>query len=415
MLSGKRIILGISGGIAAYKSAELLRRLQKAGAEVRVCMSPAATHFIGTATLASLSKHNVAVSVFDEHTQNDWAAHIAWGEWADLMIIAPCTANTLAKIAHGLSDNMLTTTVLAARCPLLICPTMDGEMYEAPAVQANLRQIQDLGYHLLQPESGYLASGLIGKGRLPDYQQILHKAREILDKAESQLTSVESLPQILQHKKVVVTAGPTREHFDPVRFLSNPSSGKMGIAMAIAAQKLGAEVHLLHGPVDTATVPSSIHTESFVSAAELMQLMQKYHKEADLIIMAAAVSDWTPAVTLSQKAKKGQEVDFSVKPTQDILKWLGEHRQEGQCLIGFAMETENLLENARDKLLRKKVDWIFANALQQEKSSVFGADHNHILAISQQKQIAVEGSKETIAVQLLQRLFDQPHSEVGKP
>src|SRR5699024_10344164 len=218
MLAGKRIILGVTGGIAAYKAAFLLRAYQKAGAEVRVTITPAATRFVGVDTFAALSRHPVAIDIFPDEPDTDaWTRHIEWGEWADLFVIAPCTANSLARIVHGHADNMLTATVLAARCPILVCPTMDGEMMQAPATQNNLKKLQEYGYHFLEADEGYLASGLQGKGRLPEFQAILDKSIAILQPQEGPLS----------HKKVVVTAGPTREHLDPVRFLSNPGSGKM--------------------------------------------------------------------------------------------------------------------------------------------------------------------------------------------
>src|SRR6056297_536462 len=293
MLSGKRIILGVTGGIAAYKAAFLLREFQKAGAEVRVTMTPSATRFVGLETFASLSDHDVAVDIFPEDGEStDWTRHINWGEWADLFVIAPCTANTLAKISNGISDNMLTSTVLAARCPILICPTMDGEMYEAPGVSKNLEMVSQQGYHLLEPESGYLASGLEGKGRLPEIEAILDKASEIIG----------SIKGPLEGKKVIVTAGPTREHIDPVRFISNPSSGKMGVAMAEAAKRLGADITLIHGPI-TVPKPEGIQSIEIESAAELFKQV-KNHNTADVVIMAAAVSDFTPSQKHNHKVKK---------------------------------------------------------------------------------------------------------------
>jgi phosphopantothenoylcysteine decarboxylase/phosphopantothenate--cysteine ligase len=398
MLSGKRIILGVTGGIAAYKAAFLLRAYQKAGAEVRVTMTPDATRFVGVETFSSLSKHEVAVEVFPENRSatESWTQHISWGEWGDLFVIAPCTANTLAKIAHGISDNMLTATALAARCPLLLCPTMDGEMYEAPAVQKNLKTVQEYGYHILEPEEGYLASGLEGKGRLPEADAILEKSIEIIQAARTKGP--------LAGKKVVVTAGPTREHIDPVRFISNPSSGKMGFAMAKAAQRLGADVTLIHGPVSISK-PDGIQTIEFESAAELFERV-KTHADADVIIMAAAVSDFTPAGKEDQKIKKEKaESKLELKKTQDILAWLGDHKKDGQVLIGFAMETENLLENARAKLNKKKADWIIANSLTEDESG-FASDKNKVHLLGAETQQAFAGYKTEIAQQVLNAIFD---------
>lgn len=394
MLSGKRIILGVTGGIAAYKAAFLLREFQKVGAEVRVTMTPSATHFVGLETFASLSGHEVAVDIFPEKADSgEWTRHINWGEWADLFVIAPCTANTLAKITNGIADNMLTSTVLAARCPVLICPTMDGEMYNSPGVSQNLRKIQEFGYHTLEPESGYLASGLEGKGRLPEIPQILEKASEIIGDVEGPLKG----------KKVVVTAGPTREFIDAVRFISNPSSGKMGIAMAEAAQKLGADVTLIHGPLSIEK-PEAMHSVGIISTEELFNAVQDY-ADADIIIMAAAVSDFTPAEVKKHKVKKTEaEKEIQLKPTQDILAWLGEHKKEEQKLIGFAMETENLIENAQSKLSAKNADWIIANSLTGSDSG-FETDTNTVHVLGKDSEQKFQGTKKDIAIEILNTLF----------
>ncbi len=394
MLSGKRIILGVTGGIAAYKAAFLLREFQKAGAEVRVTMTPSATRFVGLETFASLSGHEVAVDIFpDEADSSDWTRHINWGEWADLFVIAPCTANTLAKITTGISDNMLSSTVLAARCPILICPTMDGEMYESPGVSENLKKVQKQGYHILEPETGYLASGLEGKGRLPELQQILEKASEIIG----------SVKGPLEGKKVIVTAGPTREHIDPVRFISNPSSGKMGVAMAEAAQSLGADVTLIHGPL-AIPKPEGIHSVSITSTADLFEAVKEY-ADADVVVMAAAVSDFTPVEVHKNKVKKtGGETEIKLKQTQDILSWLGEQKKEGQFLIGFAMETENLIENATTKLKNKNADYIIANSLN-EKDAGFEADTNSVHLLSKNSEKKFQGTKKDIAIEILNMIF----------
>lgn len=396
MLSGKRIVLGVTGGIAAYKAVFLLREFQKKGAEVRVTLTPAATRFVGIETFASLSGHGVAVEIFPENTEgNDWTRHISWGEWADLFVIAPCTANTIAKITNGMADNMLTSTVLAARCPILICPTMDGEMYEAPAVSQNLRQLEKNGYHILEPETGFLASGLQGKGRLPEIEKILEKSSEIIGSIEGPLSG----------RKVVVTAGSTREFIDPVRFISNPSSGKMGFAMAEAAQSLGAEVTLIHGAV-SAPVPENIRTEKIVSAQQLFEAV-KLNSHADIIIMAAAVSDFTPQKTYGHKVKKSTTDTthtIELKRTTDILEWLGQNKREGQLLIGFAMETEDLENNARKKLSKKNADWIIGNLLSNENPA-FQSDENTVLLIGKETSQKFKGPKKDIAIEVLNRIF----------
>ncbi|MEX0723222.1 MAG: bifunctional phosphopantothenoylcysteine decarboxylase/phosphopantothenate--cysteine ligase CoaBC [Gracilimonas sp.] len=394
MLSGKRIILGVTGGIAAYKAAFLLREFQKAGAEVRVTMTPSATRFVGLETFASLSGHEVAVDIFpDDPGSGDWTRHINWGEWADLFVIAPCTANTLAKITNGISDNMLTSTVLAARCPVLICPTMDGEMYESPGVSENLKKVREFGYQVLEPESGYLASGLEGKGRLPEIKDILDRASEIIG----------SISGPLEGKQVVVTAGPTREHIDPVRFISNPSSGKMGVAMAQAAQSLGADVTLIHGPL-TISTPEDIHSVSITSTADLFEVVKEY-ADADVIIMAAAVSDFTPTEAHQHKVKKDNgENSIELKKTQDILAWLGEHKQDRQTLIGFAMETENLIENATSKLKKKNTNYIIANSLN-DKDAGFEADTNTVHLLGKNSDQKFQGTKKDIAIEILNTIF----------
>lgn len=394
MLSGKRIILGVTGGIAAYKAVFLLREFQKAGAEVRVTMTPSATRFVGLETFASLSQHEVAVEIFPKDSEStDWTRHINWGEWADLFVIAPCTANTLSKIASGISDNMLTSTVLASRSPILICPTMDGEMYESPTVTENLKKVQKFGYHVLEPTSGFLASGLEGKGRLPEFEDILEKASEIIGSIEG----------LLQGKKVVVTAGPTREFLDPVRFISNPSSGKMGFAMAEAAKRLGAEVKLIHGPV-TALIPEGIHTTAITSASDLFEAV-KSHADADIVIMAAAVSDFTPSQIHEQKIKKETgSSSIELNKTQDILAWLGEHKKQHQVLIGFAMETEDLIQNATKKLGKKNADWIIANSLTVEGAG-FGVDTNYVHLISKDSQTEFQGTKQEVAELILGKIF----------
>lgn len=396
MLSGKRILLGVTGGIAAYKAAYLLREFQKVGAEIRVIMTPSATRFVGSETFASLSRHEVAVDVFNDNEPGDsWTKHIHWGEWADLFVIAPCTANTLAKIVHGQSDNMLTSTLLAARCPVLICPTMDGEMYESSTVSANLKRAEKLNFYLLEPDSGYLASGLEAIGRLPESNVILDRSAEIIRKHRIQGP--------LTGKKVLVTAGPTREFLDPVRFISNPSSGKMGIAMADAARSLGGEVVLLHGPISV-QIPERLQSESFTTADELFELVKK-HSDADIVIKAAAVSDFKPTKTDQQKTKK-ESASLSLELIQnpDILAWLGEQKRSGQILIGFAMETENLIENAKGKLEKKNLDWICANNIHDGESG-FNTDTNSIHLIGPNKAHEFKGSKSEISMEILKAIF----------
>lgn len=396
-LSGKHILLGVTGGIAAYKSAYLLRELQKAGAEVRVTMTPSGTRFVGTETFSTLSRHEVAIDVFNDSSPGDsWTKHIHWGDWADLFVIAPCTANTLAKLVHGQADNMLTSVALAARCPLLLCPTMDAEMIGHPAVKRNLDLATELGYHLLKPESGYLASGIEGEGRLPEPELILNEIAKILEENRRK--------GALSKKKVLVTAGPTREFIDPVRFISNPSSGKMGIAMAEAAYNSGADITLLQGPVSESILRDKFQTIPFESADELFELVQQ-HSDADVVIMAAAVADFKPADKSDQKFKKESGTpSLKLKPNPDSLSWLGKNKKKGQILIGFAMETENLEDNARKKLGAKNLDWICANDLTSD-SAGFAHDTNRIILIGNKTKEVYQGEKKIIAKQILKKIF----------
>ncbi len=397
-LSGKNILLGVTGGIAAYKSAYLLREYQKAGAELRVTMTPSATRFVGAETFSTLSRHDVAVEVFnDTNPSKSWTKHIHWGEWADLFVIAPCTANTLSKLVHGQADNMLTSVALAARCPLLLCPTMDAEMIHHPAVRRNLKMAEEYGFHLLQPESGYLASGLEGTGRLPEPEEILKKTVTLLKQQRAKGP--------LSKKKVVVTAGPTREFLDPVRFISNPSSGKMGIAMAEAAHSMGGEVTLLHGPVES-PLPDRFRRESFESADDLFRLAQK-HAKADIVIMSAAVSDYKPVERNSRKTKKKDaETTLRLEPNPDILALLGKNKRDGQILIGFAMETDNLENNALEKLKKKNLDWICANNLTGDGTG-FEHDTNQILLLGKNDRKTFQGEKKIISRQILEYIFKE--------
>ncbi len=412
MMRGKHIVIGVTGGIAAYKAVYLVRQLQEAGAEVRVTMTEAATRFVAGNTFAALTRHDVPVHIFPDNPtgiSTNWTQHIHWGEWADLMVIAPCTANSLAKIVHGFSDSMLTTTVLAARCPVLICPTMDGEMYRAPSTRYNLKKAGELGYHLLTPDHGYLASGMEGVGRLPDTDVIIDRMIQILEVAPSRRISGEkvtpTLREVLTGKKMLVTCGPTREYLDPVRFLSNPSTGKMGMAMAAAAAAHGAEVTLLHSDsVSTTALSPSIRKLAFTTTEDLFRQV-KTHADCDIIIMTAAVSDFRPVQTHSQKVKKSEaDLNVALEHTPDILKWLGEHRKNGQVLIGFAMETRDLLKQAREKRIRKGADWIVANDLASDGSG-FAFDTNQVVLVGAHSEVHFEGTKYDVSRNVLHHIF----------
>lgn len=396
---GKRIIVGVTGGIAAYKAVTLVRALQQAGAEVRVTLTPSATKFIGIETFLAITRHEVAVEVFNadsESVSDSWAKHIHWAEWADAMVIAPCTANSLAKIVHGLSDNMLTTMVMAARCPVVLCPTMDGGMYRSAAMRANLAAAEQMGYHVMPPETGYLASGLDDTGRLPEPDAIFAYVDGILNA---------DLP--LKGKTVLVTAGPTREYLDAVRYISNPSTGKMGVAMAEAAKALGADVILIHGPLSI-PIPSGVRAIGIVSASDLFEAVKANLGASDVIVMSAAVSDFRPETRVDHKVKKSEAAQtLSLAPTADILTWIGSHRTENQIVIGFAMETENLISEARRKRKEKGADWILANSLS-ETGSGFASDTNTLYAVGKDEEmepVVFQGSKSRVATDALRMVI----------
>ena len=366
-LKGKKIILGISGSIAAYKSVFLLRLLKKAEAEVRVVSTPAVKHFISELTLSSLSGEEVFSDLWDAN----WSEHVSLGTWADLMIVAPATANTMAKFAHGLCDNALTAVYLAARCPILIAPAMDADMYIHPRTQANIETLKSDGIHVLPVGTGFLASGLEGPGRILEPE-------EIFAFIEKQFQ-----PKLLSGKKILITAGPTREAIDPVRYISNHSSGKMGYALAQVGTELGADVTLVSGPVSIAP-PTGVKLNKIQSAQEMYESVTAVSDQQDIIIMAAAVADFTPAQVAQHKIKKKDEdMAIPLTRTADILKHLGANKPEGQILVGFAMETQHALENARKKLQAKRLDFIVLNSLN-EAGAGFGHDTNRVTILDAQ-------------------------------
>ena len=375
-LRGRHILLGVSGGIAAYKSVELVRLLKKAGADVQVLMTPDAGRFITPLTLGTVSGHLVLTDIFPEAEDGSWTRHISLGRWADLFVIAPATAQTLAKMAGGFCDNILTATALAARCPLLVCPAMDEDMLVHPATQRNLEALRAYGHVLMSPTYGPLASGLVGQGRLPEPEEIMQRILEMIAAGKE---GDDPAHRDLENLRVLVTAGPTREHVDPVRFLSNPSSGKMGFALAEAAAGRGAAVTLICGPAHLDTPP---HVERInVESAEEMHDAVMAHREADIVIMAAAVADYAPMERAAQKIKKGSgDMVLHLRRTPDILYALQQRRAEGQLLVGFAMETSEGLENARKKLHEKNMDWIVLNMLTA--GSGFETETNRITLLN---------------------------------
>ena len=367
---GKKILLGVTGCIAAYKSAFLTRDLVKRGASVKVIMTPAATEFITPLTLSSLSRNEVVVNIFpkskNESTSlNTW--HIDYALWADLMIIAPATVNTVAKIAKGYADNALTTLVAALRCPLIIAPAADIDMYDNKINQMNLQTLREVGHFIVDAEEGELASGLKGIGRLAENYKIIDAAELVLSGYKKDLTG----------KKVLVTAGPTYEDIDPVRFISNRSSGKMGFEIAKAAYLRGAEVTLVSGPTKETAYPE-INCLKVRSAKEMRSEVEKNLKNCDILIMAAAVADYRPEKTATKKIKKEEKLNsIKVRETDDILSLL---RKEGKVVVGFALETDNELKNAKKKLGTKKLDMIVLNSLKDKNSGFeFGTNKITIL------------------------------------
>ena len=323
-LTGKKVLLGVSGSIAAYKAAELVRLFKKAGAEVQVLMTRGAARFIPPLTLGTLSERDVLTEIFPEHAEGSWTQHVTLGLWADLFVIAPATAQTLAKLAYGFSDAMLTATALSARCPLLVCPAMDHDMYGHPATQANLGRLRQFGYEVMEPGYGSLASGLTGYGRMPEPEAIVRRVVEKLGAAGSG----ERQKDTLAGQRVLVTAGPTREAIDPVRFLSNPSTGTMGFALAAAARERGADVTLVSGPTALATPPGVRRID--VMTAEEMHRAVQTHPAADLVFAAAAVSDYAPVQTSEEKIKKDEgELVLRLRRTPDVLAALGQAKRPG--------------------------------------------------------------------------------------
>ena len=370
-LKGKTVLLGITGGIACYKSANLASALVKQGANVQVVMTRNATEFIGPHTFESLTGNRVSVDTFDRNYQFQ-VEHIALADQADLVLVAPATANVLAKLAHGLADDMLTTTILACNCPKIAAPAMNTKMYENPITQDNLDILRKYGWEIVEPASGRLACGAVGKGKMPEPEDLLECVLHALSH-EKDMTGL----------KVLVTAGPTQEALDPVRYLTNHSTGKMGYAIAKAAAARGAEVTLVSGPVNLKK-PPYMEVVDIVSAQDMFDAVTSRAPEQDIIIKAAAVADYRPASVAEDKIKKsGNDSDLSLPlaRTSDILAWLGEHRVPGQFLCGFSMETKDMVENSKKKLEKKHIDLIAANNLKQAGAG-FGVDTNVLTLIS---------------------------------
>ncbi len=397
VLEGKKILLGITAGIAAYKTASLVRLFIKEGAQVKVIMTPSAKDFITPLTLSTLSKNEVISTFTKEEDENaTWNNHVELGLWADFMLIAPATANSLSKMASGSSDNILLTTYLSAKCPVYFAPAMDLDMYLHPATKDSLEKLQSYGNIMIPSESGELASGLVGEGRMAEPENIVSFLKNDL---------LEQLP--LRNKKILITAGPTYEAIDPVRFIGNHSSGKMGFELAIEASKLGAQVTLITGPTYLKLDSSMVKLIRVVSADEMYTAVHANFEVQDVVIAAAAVSDYKPKVVVDEKIKK-KEASFTVDlvPTQDILASLGKIKKDKK-LIGFALETNNEVENAKSKLERKNLDFIVLNSLQDEgagfkkdtnKISIISRDETKTYQLKSKKEVAQDILKEVISL-----------------
>lgn len=391
MLKGKNIVLAVSGSIAAYKIAGLASMLKKKDCKVTVLMTQNATNFIHPITFETLTGNKCLIDTFDRNFQYS-VEHVSLAKETDVVLVAPASANVIAKLAHGLADDMLTTTVLACECPKIVAPAMNTHMYHNPVVKDNISILKKYGMEIITPDSGYLACGDIGEGKMPSEETLF----AYLEKAVA-------YEKDLKGKKVLVTAGPTQEAVDPVRYITNHSTGKMGYAIARAAAYRGAEVTLVSGPT-ALEPPFFVNTILVKSAADMAEAVKECFQEQDIIIKAAAVADYTPTETAVEKIKKsGESTTLSLKRTEDILKFLGEHKRQNQFLCGFSMETEHMIENSRKKREKKNLDMIVANNLKEEGAG-FGTDTNVVTLLTKdgEKQLPVL-EKEEVA----HRIFDE--------
>ena len=379
MLKGKKIVLGITGSIAAYKACYIIRGLIKAGAEVQVVVTPSGKEFITPITLSALTQKPV-ISDFFSQRDGTWHSHVALGLWADAMLIAPCTASTLGKMANGVADNMLITTYLSMKAPVFIAPAMDLDMYQHPTTQENIKKLLSYGNQMIEPQSGFLASGLEGKGRMEEPERIVEKLSEFFDAQPSTLNAQ------LKEKRILITTGPTYEKIDPVRFIGNYSSGKMGFALAEECARQGAEVELIVGPVALTTSHPRIHRTDVESCEEMYQAAIRLYSSCDAAILCAAVADFRPETIATEKIKREKDdLVIRLKPTHDIAAELGKMKKTDQRLVGFALETNDEQQNAQGKLERKNFDFIVLNSLRNE-GTCFQSDENQISIISRQGQ-----------------------------
>lgn len=393
MLKGKTVVLAVSGSIAAYKIASLASALKKLHANVQVLMTKNAVNFINPITFESLTGNKCLVDTFDRNFQYS-VEHVALAKQADVVLVAPASANVIGKIAHGIADDMLTTTVMACKCKKIIAPAMNTNMFDNPILQDNLKILEHYGYEVISPAVGYLACGDTGAGKMPEPELLLqYILREIAYEKD------------MQGKRVLVTAGPTQESIDPVRFITNHSTGKMGYAIAKMCMLRGAEVTLVSGPTSIAK-PEFVHVVDVVTAKEMYEEVTKRVKDQDIIIKAAAVADYRPKSVSSEKMKKkDDDLAIPMERTDDILKFLGEHKKEHQFLCGFSMETENMLENSRKKLEKKHLDMIVANNLKVEGAG-FAEDTNVVTIITGQEEVSLgKMTKEETALRILDEIL----------
>ena len=393
MLKGKTVVLAVSGSIAAYKIASLASALKKLHANVQVLMTKNAVNFINPITFESLTGNKCLVDTFDRNFQYS-VEHVALAKQADVVVVAPASANVIGKIAHGIADDMLTTTVMACKCKKIIAPAMNTNMFDNPILQDNLKILEHYGYEVISPAVGYLACGDTGAGKMPEPELLLqYILREIAYEKD------------MQGKRVLVTAGPTQESIDPVRFITNHSTGKMGYAIAKMCMLRGAEVTLVSGPTSIAK-PEFVHVVDVVTAKEMYEEVTKRAKDQDIIIKAAAVADYRPKSVSSEKMKKkDDDLAIPMERTDDILKFLGEHKKEHQFLCGFSMETENMLENSRKKLEKKHLDMIVANNLKVEGAG-FAGDTNVVTIITEQEEVSLgKMTKEETALRILDEIL----------
>ena len=393
-LAGKHILLGVTGSIAAYKSAMLIRALVKEGAEVRVVMTEMAKHFITPLTLATLSKNPIAVEFYNPEN-GDWNSHVSLGLWADLLLIAPVTANTMGKMVTGVADNLLITTYLSAKCPVAVAPAMDLDMYKHPSTTENMNILRSRGVYIIEPASGELASGLEGTGRMEEPERIVAHVEAIFAASGT-----------LAGKKMLITAGPTCEDIDPVRYITNHSSGKMGYAIAHEAANRGAEVTVVSGPVNVELFHPNVKIVPVKSAGEMFEACKGFVADADMIVLCAAVADFTVKERADRKIKREKsDYALTLTPTQDIAAWVGANKRSGTFLTGFALETNDELENAKGKLKRKNLDMIVLNSMQ-DAGAGFRTDTNKITIITSDGNVDVYPlkTKKQVAADIIDKM-----------